>query len=92
MKWCIAGTYIHKKPGTSWMETMPGGLNLPPRTAAFNYLRVHGARGYKGTLSESQLIYLRKALRAQKLRDLRNVQQHILRFSYPHVHDRRPEY
>ena len=66
MKWCIAGTYIHKKPGTSWMGTMPGGLNLPPRTAAFNYLRVHGARGYKGALSESQLIYLRKALRAQK--------------------------
>ena len=29
-------------------------------------LRVHGARGYKGALSESQLVSLRKALRAQK--------------------------
>ena len=66
MKWCVAATYIQKKTGTSWLGTMPGGLNLPPRTAAFNYLRVHGARGYKGALSESQLISLRKALRSQK--------------------------
>lgn len=66
MKWCVAGTYIQKKNGASWMGTMPGGLNLPPRTATFNYLRVHGARGYKGELSETQLISLRKALRAQK--------------------------
>ena len=66
MKWCVAGTYIQKKSGTSWMGTMPGGLNLPPRTAAFNYLRVHGARGNKGALTETQLVFIRKALRAQK--------------------------
>ena len=66
IKWCVAGTYIQKNTGTSWMGTMHGGLTLPPRTAAFNYLRVHGAQGYKGSLSEAQLISLRKALRAQK--------------------------
>lgn len=65
-KWCVAATYIQKKTGTSWMGTMPGGLNLPPRTAAFNYLRIHGARGYKGALTEGQLSDLRKALRKQK--------------------------
>ena len=55
MSWCIAGTYIIKQTGSSWMGTMPAGLNLPPRTASFNYLRIHGNRGYKGSLDKKQL-------------------------------------
>ena len=65
-KWCVAATYIQKKAGTSWMGTMPGGLNLPPRTASFTYLRIHGARGYKGALSHETLVSLHKTLRKQK--------------------------
>ena len=45
---------------------MPGGLNLPPRTTDFTYLRIHGARGYKGSLSEHVLEEIKKALEKQK--------------------------
>ena len=55
MGWCIAGTYIIKQTGSSWMGTMPAGLKLPPRTSSFNYLRIHGNRGYKGSLDSNQL-------------------------------------
>ena len=66
LKWCVAGTYIQKKSGTKWMGTMPGGLNLPPRTTDFTYLRIHGARGYKGSLSESVLREIKTAVKKQK--------------------------
>ena len=65
LKWCVAGTYIQKKTGTSWMGTMPGGLNLPPSTTNFTYLRIHGARGYKGSLSEDKLQEIKQALKKQ---------------------------
>ncbi len=66
LKWCVAGTYIQKKTGTKWMGTMPGGLNLPPRTTDFTYLRIHGARGYKGALSEETMKTIRASLKKQK--------------------------
>lgn len=69
MKWAVCGTYVQKKPGASWMGTMPAGLNLPPRTAPFNYMRVHGARGYKGALGRGQLEELRDSLRKQRTRE-----------------------
>lgn len=65
MKWCVAGTYIQKKMGTKWMGTMPGGLELPPRTASFNYLRIHGGRGYKGSLDDNQLKEIKKQIDKQ---------------------------
>ena len=70
LKWCVAGTYIQKKTGTKWMGTMPGGLNLPPRTSNFTYLRIHGARGYKGSLSEDKLRDIRTAIKKQKGRKI----------------------
>ena len=67
MKWCIAGTYIQKKEGTTyWMGNMPAGLNLPPRTAQFNYLRIHGDRGYRGSLDKDQLRKIKNSLNRQK--------------------------
>ena len=66
LHWCVAGTYIQKKDGTAWMGTMPGGLNLPPATTNFTYMRIHGARGYKGALSESTLRQIRTALNKQR--------------------------
>jgi len=67
MKWCIAGTYIQKKESTTyWMGNMPAGLNLPPRTAPFNYLRIHGDRGYRGSLDGSQLRKIKNLLNRQK--------------------------
>ena len=67
MKWCIAGTYIQKKEGTTyWMGTMPSGLNLPPKTSAFNYMRIHGSRGYRGSLDRDELTKLRNSLNKQK--------------------------
>jgi uncharacterized protein YecE (DUF72 family) len=69
MRWCICGTYVQKRKGAMWMGTMPAGLNLPPKTASFNYLRVHGARGYKGALGREQLESLQDALRKQRTRE-----------------------
>mgnify|MGYP006413263903 FL=1 len=65
LNWCISGTFIQKKEGGKWMGTMPPGLNLPPKTASFNYIRVHGARGYKGRIDEEQLTSISTALKAQ---------------------------
>ena len=65
MRWCIAGTYIIKQTGSSWMGTMPAGLNLPPRTASFNYLRIHGNRGYKGSLDNKQLVDIKNKMDKQ---------------------------
>lgn len=55
MRWCISGTYIIKEKESAWMGTMPAGFTLPPRTASFNYLRIHGNRGYKGSLTGSEM-------------------------------------
>jgi uncharacterized protein YecE (DUF72 family) len=65
MNWCVAGTYIIKKEGSHWMGTMPPGLNLPPRTANFTYLRIHGGRGYRGSLSEPELSLLLKSVQKE---------------------------
>ena len=66
MKWCISGTYIQKNIDSKWMGTMPSGLNLPPRTTNFNYLRIHGGRGYKGSLNDKQLKEIKKEIYKQK--------------------------
>ena len=66
MKWCIAATYIQKKIDSKWMGTMPSGLNLPPRTTNFNYLRIHGGRGYKGSLNDRQLKEIKKQIDKQE--------------------------
>ena len=66
LKWCIVSTYIQKNEGTSWMGTMPGGLNIPPKTANFTYLRIHGARGYKGELDNKELKKIRSEITKQK--------------------------
>ena len=60
--WTIVGTLIIKKSNSKWVGTMPPGLYMPPVTARYNYLRVHGKRGWKGELSEKELLKIRKAL------------------------------
>ena len=47
------------------MGTMPPGLNLPPKTAPYNYMRIHGSRGYKGRLDEEKLRSISTALKEQ---------------------------
>ena len=47
------------------MGTMPAGLKLPPRTSSFNYLRIHGNRGYKGSLDSNQLKDIKKKMDKQ---------------------------
>ena len=48
------------------MGTMPGGLNIPPKTANFTYLRIHGARGYKGELDHKELENIKSKMLKQK--------------------------
>ena len=64
--WCVVGTYISKKPGDKWMGNMPNGLMLPPLTAKFSYIRIHGGKGFKGSLTPQQIADLRKKLISQK--------------------------
>ena len=65
--WAIVGTYIVKGRTSKWVGTMPPGLYLPPATTSFNYLRVHGKRGWKGELSEHSLLQIRKAMGQQRV-------------------------
>ncbi len=65
LNWCISGTFIQKKEGGKWMGTMPAGLYLPPKTASFNYIRIHGSRGYRGRLNEEQLRSINNLLSTQ---------------------------
>ena len=67
--WCVGGTYIKKKEGSSWMGTMPPGLLLPPKTSDLTYLRIHGGRGYRGELSESELSKLKKEIASRKAKE-----------------------
>ena len=65
---CMVGTFIKKQAGTKWLSTMPSGLLMPPRTASISYLRVHGARGYRGALTSKQLLEIRTALAKRNTR------------------------
>ena len=67
--WCVGGTYIKKKEGSSWMGTMPAGLLLPPKTSDITYLRIHGGRGYRGELSKKELRNLKKNIRNKKAKE-----------------------
>ena len=66
--WCLGGTLIDKKSGDSWMGNMPAGLHLPPKTNNTSYLRIHGARGYRGSLSKQRLSTLKEKIRSLNCR------------------------
>jgi len=66
--WCVVGTYIVKRAGTQWVGTMPPGLYVPPRTANYNYIRIHGKKGWKGALSKAELDTIQLSLSAQAVR------------------------
>lgn len=63
---CVVGTYIVKRESTNWVGTMPPGLFIPPKTASFNYIRIHGKKGWKGELSERELDKIQGELSKQK--------------------------
>jgi len=68
LKWAVVGTYIIKRPTTKWVGDMPPGLYMPPKTASYNYLRVHGKKGWKGELDARQLMQIRQAMGAQAVK------------------------
>ena len=59
---CMVGTFIKKAEGAKWLGSMPKGLLMPPLTSNISYLRVHGGRGYRGSLTQAQLGEIRSAL------------------------------
>ena len=63
---CVVGTYIVKRATTNWVGTMPPGLFVPPKTTNFNYIRIHGKKGWKGELSEKELDKIQSELSKQK--------------------------
>ena len=66
LKWCIVGTVISKQEGTRWMGSMPNGVFLPPMTTDMTYMRVHGRKGFRGSLSDAALQALRKQILSRK--------------------------
>ena len=68
LRWAIVGTYIKKREHTKWVGDMPPGLFLPPVTSAFNYVRIHGKKGWKGSLSHAELNNLRDKVGKQKVK------------------------
>jgi len=69
LKWCISATYIDKPVGSSWMGTMSSGLHIPPKTGAISYIRIHGQRGYRGSLDKKKLRELKISLAKLHARD-----------------------
>lgn len=65
-KWTCVGTWIKKKDdNTAFMGQMPGGLVLPPRrTSGASYVRIHGGRGFRGSLSDAEQIELLESLKS----------------------------
>ena len=68
LDWCVVGTFIEKRQGQTWVGTMPNGLYMPPKTANYNYIRIHGKKGWKGQLSKAQLREIRDAMDGQAVR------------------------
>ncbi len=65
--WCVVGTYIVKRDTTNWVGDMPSGLYVPPKTASFNYMRIHGKKGWKGELNKSELDAIQDSLSSQSV-------------------------
>lgn len=66
LNWCIVGTFIIKKDTEKWVGNMPPGLYLPPKTTNYNYIRIHGKKGWKGSLTQKQLDTIKNKLNSQK--------------------------
>ena len=65
-KWVIAGTWINKTAGTKYMGNMPGGLVMPgPKTTDACYIRLHGAKGFRGSYGTEQLTQMKNAILAK---------------------------
>ena len=68
LRWCIVGTYIDKHSDTKWVGDMPPGLYIPPKTCNYNYIRIHGKKGWKGELSHETLQTIKKDIVKQRVR------------------------
>ena len=53
--WTISSTYIKKTKESGWLNNMPNGFNIVPKTSNVSYMRIHGARGYRGEMKKKQL-------------------------------------
>ena len=66
--WAIVGTVVLKREGTRWVGNMPSGVYMPPATADFNYIRIHGKKKWRGKLSAKQLSEIHKIVSSQKVK------------------------
>lgn len=63
--WTLGGTMIKKNKKQYWMGDLSTGLNLPEKTSDCTYLRIHGARGYRGGCSKKQLVSIKNKINKQ---------------------------
>jgi len=67
LKWCIVGTYIIKQNNSKWIGTMPSGLCIYDETCNFNYIRIHGKKGWKGLITNVELQKIKERMAVQKV-------------------------
>ena len=79
----ICGTYIQRGPRTTnWLGDMPNGANFGNVFDKIGYIRIHGMKGYKGELSQEQLVELYKKIK------ISNTKQQIIIFNNTFFKDR----
>jgi len=66
----ICGTYIQRSPRTTnWLGDMPAGLNFGNVFDKIGYMRIHGMKGYKGELTQEQLVDLYKKIKISNIKN-----------------------
>jgi uncharacterized protein YecE (DUF72 family) len=71
----IASTYLKKPENSNWIGDMPSGFNFGNPDGNISYMRIHGMKGYRGELSETELRDLYKRIK------IGNQKQHIIIFN-----------
>jgi uncharacterized protein YecE (DUF72 family) len=71
----ISGTYLKKQANSNWIGDMPSGFNFGNPDGNISYMRIHGMKGYRGELSETELRELYKRIQ------IGNQKKHVIIFN-----------
>jgi uncharacterized protein YecE (DUF72 family) len=64
-KLTLGGTAIRRPTKRYWLGDLPTGIHIPPRTSNATYIRIHGAKGYRGYYDKKQLAAIRREVKSR---------------------------
>ena len=64
-KLTLGGTAIRRPTKRYWLGDLPTGIHIPPRTSNATYIRIHGAKGYRGYYDKKQLAAIRRGVKSR---------------------------